>query len=356
MTQAALAALLVGALARCGGGGQDCEPGRETCECLKTQCFDGLACLGGMCVAVPGLSTSQPSGDPETTTPTTAGPGETTAPVDSTTSTTSTTSTPVTTIPDATDTGGTLTSGDATTGTVTASTTAATTSTTAVDTSTDTGDLTITAAPPVCGDGHVDPGEACDDGNDDDADACDNDCTWNAPLIIYVDPVTKGLYGGEEGAAFDAACDGVVASIVGDQDAYKMLAIGGTCKRMTLVPAGPGYAVKFTPSADLPWHGTKNGNTHTSPCDPSAVPVGYTIYTDNQWVEGVRTSCAPVSLVDGELVLGAPSSSPVIGGGDQVAVFAKCPAGYVVTGHYGFAAERVYGLGFHCAKPVAILE
>ncbi len=85
-------------------------------------------------------------------------------------------STSAATEPDDTSTG--TTTADTSTGTTTSdpstsTTTAGTTDTTAGDAST--GDASTTA-PPMCGDGAVDPGEACDDGNMVDDDTCSNTC------------------------------------------------------------------------------------------------------------------------------------------------------------------------------------
>ncbi len=325
--QGTAAALLAATLAHCTGGGEDCVPGSEGCSCVMNACFTGLQCLSERCVDAAGSgSTAQSSVDPETTAPTT-GSGSTAA----------------STGPAADSTGAAEATGpDPTT---------ATTSTT-----TGPGSTMTTAEPEVCGDGAVDLPEECDDGNNVDDDQCGNDCMYNAPLIALVDPSTSKLYGSAIGDAFDDPCDGVVAGVIGDEDQYAMLAISGSCKRLNLVLTANNYAIKYEASGELPWRGTQNGATQASPCDPSAVPVGYTIYLDGPWVEGMRIACAPLSLVDGALVFGPASNGPAIGGGDQLAVGAMCPKGSIITGHFGYASDRVRGLGFHCARPVAILE
>mgnify|MGYP002783521475 CR=1 FL=1 len=66
--------------------------------------------------------------------------------------------------------------------TTTPTTTMTPTSTGDPTTDTGTGEPTsttdqTTGAPPVCGDGNIDPGEDCDDANQDDTDACTNACT-----------------------------------------------------------------------------------------------------------------------------------------------------------------------------------
>jgi hypothetical protein len=47
-------ALVIGAIAACGGGehGADCTPGQSACVCRPSdQCDDGLACVDGRCAA-----------------------------------------------------------------------------------------------------------------------------------------------------------------------------------------------------------------------------------------------------------------------------------------------------------------
>lgn len=197
-------------------------------------------------------------------------------------------------------------------------------------------------------------GDVHDNGNDIDDDACSNTCTSNLPIIVYVDPVKTTMYGETIGEPFDAVCDTVSGGLFGDSDATAVFALGGTCKRPKLVKNGADYTLEFTPTASLPWVGTQNGATTASSCALGSVPIGYTTFVEG-WVEGVRTVCATLKLVNGVLVVGQGSNSTKIGGG-VIGIGATCPKGSIITGHHGYAGDRVYGLGFHCARPVAILE
>ncbi len=60
---------------------------------------------------------------------------------------------------------------------------------------------TTTDAPPICGDGQLDPGEECDDGNDDPADGCKlcaRDRFIFASSVIYQGGELNGLYGADQ--------------------------------------------------------------------------------------------------------------------------------------------------------------
>lgn len=361
-------AVLLGSTVQCSSsGGSECNVGAEDCSCADGGlCLAGLTCFKGMCMALPDAGSdddgdSQPPSSSEPTTAnnhssTTAGDpdsGDSTATAASATTTGTTAPVDTTGTSNPIDTTGPIdTTADTTTTTDTTDTTTSTTQPDTTDTTSET-----TAPAEECGNGIIEGAEACDDGNDVDADACSNACKSNTPLIAFVDPVKVKMYGDTVGDPFDLHCDNVVGGIFGDTNAEAVLGIGASCKHLGLNKVGADYTITSAPTASLPYKGTQNGMTQASTCGAGEVAVGYAIGTADglKWVTGLWISCAKLSLVDGVLVLGQPTKGPVIGG-DDIYIGATCPKGSIITGHHGYASTRLYGIGFHCAKPVAIFE
>jgi cysteine-rich repeat protein len=115
------------------------------------------------------------------------------------TSTTSTTTDPATSTTDPSTTADASSTGPELTATTTSSTTDSTTDSTAAETTGST-----TEPGPLCGDGHVDPGEDCDDANPVDDDGCNSQCGRDR-VVFVTDAVYSGdQLGGLSGA--DALC------------------------------------------------------------------------------------------------------------------------------------------------------
>jgi len=77
-------------------------------------------------------------------------------------------------------------------------------------------DCTLTSVAPVCGNGEVEEGEVCDDGNEVDTDACSNDCQTQRSMVDMSDRLTD--------AQKDVLKDGVKdASAVKDTSKVEML-------------------------------------------------------------------------------------------------------------------------------------
>lgn len=357
---------LLGVTAQCTSspGSVDCDVGAAGCACATGGvCLTGLSCFQGMCQALLEPD-SEDSGDSQPTTssePTVASGSQSTTPGDPGSSDSATT------IPDETTTETTLTT-EAIDSSDTSSPQSDTSTSAALDTttsdsigttspgSTSESDSETTAPVADCGDGVVEGDEQCDDGNTVDADACSNACESNAPLLVFVDPVKKTMYGAEVGEPFDLQCDNGVGGLFGDVVPDAMLGLAASCKHFGLKKVDADYQITTSPTASLPYKGTMNGLTEASTCAANEVAIGYSISThDFEWVDGLWIVCAKLSIENGVVKIGTKKNGPSIGNGD-IYIGATCPAGTVIVGHHGYASNRLYGLGFWCAKPVAILE
>ena len=100
------------------------------------------------------------------------------------------------------------TNDDTTTTTTTTTTGLDTTTTSTEPDTTPTPDSSTTAAPPICGDGQLDPNEECDDANDDPMDGC-KECMRDrfifATSVQYQGGKIDGLYGADQRCRTQAA-------------------------------------------------------------------------------------------------------------------------------------------------------
>jgi cysteine-rich repeat protein len=333
-------AFVAGMLVQCTGGGQDCIPGEEGCECVFAECVGDLVCQSAICIDLtPGDDdTGATDGDPTT--------GASNPGTDPTAGTNPTAST------------------DPTAGTnPTASTdpTASSDPTGATDDGGDTTSVTgaTTSDPGVCGDGKVDAGEACDDGNNVDGDGCTNDCQpgGGAPVLVFEDAMpTKVL--GKGMVPFSEKCSGALRGVGGYAIADGYIGqIEGACADAALVLQGGDYVLQLTNGAALPAHGDPAGMAASVHCPQGQVMTGIRGYADTYGLSGVEPQCSSLTVDPNSLavVIKAMGMQPLFGGpGDGAVGDAVCPAGKVAIGLLGFlySDNSVIGLGLHCATPV----